>query len=278
MRWKGFPAALMAATLVVSASLAQTPPPTPATSTPEHPGSKFWLGRQAEIEEYLVDAEVVRTEKLPVGVTDPLRLFLAPGGPAGSVVWCALHGRFRGYWDSWKADVAAYEVDKLLGLGMVPPVVQKRYQGKLGRASMWVPDCSVWKIDEPVKGPDKAAWTRQIVRMKMFDNLIGNTDRNQGNLLVDPAYNLILIDHGRAFTAGKKLVSRMSRIDPDLWDRMQALTREQLDPLEKWLMKGQIKRILDRRKAMAKAIDKLVAQTHPRAVFLRRLSSSPPPQ
>jgi hypothetical protein len=110
--------------------------------------------------------------------------------------------------------------------------------------------------------------------MKMFDNLIGNTDRNQGNLLVDPAYNLVLIDHTRAFTAGKKLVSRMSRIDPDLWDRMQGLTREQLEPLAKWLMKGQIKNILERRKVMAKAIEELVAQTHPRAVFLRRLASS----
>jgi len=278
MRSKGFPTAVLAATLVVSALLAQTPSPVASTSTPQESGSKFWLGRQAEIEEYLVEAEVVRAAKLPVGVTDPLRLFLAPGGPAGSVVWCALHGRFRGYWDSWKADVAAYEIDKLLRLDMVPPVVQKRYQGKLGRASMWVPDCTVWRIDEPVTGPDKAAWRREIVRMKMFDNLIGNTDRNQGNLLVDPAYNLILIDHGRAFTAGKKLVSPMSRIDPDLWDRMQALTTEQLEPLEKWLMKGQIKRILERRQAMAKTIEKLVAQTSPPAVFLPRLGSSPPPQ
>jgi len=278
MRAKGFPAAFLAATLVVSVSLAQTPAPAPSTATPEHPGSKFWLGRQAEIEKYLTGAEVVRAEKLPVGVTEPLRLFLAPGGPARSVVWCAVYGRFRGFWDSWKADVAAYEMDKLLELDMVPPVVQKRYEGKLGRASMWVPDCTVWKIDEPVKGPDQAAWTRQVVRMKMFDNFIGNTDRNQGNLLVDKAYNLILIDHGRAFTAGKKLVSPMSLIDPDLWDRMQALTKEQLEPLQELLMKGQIKKILERRKVMAKVIEKLVEKKHPRAVFLPRLASAPPPQ
>jgi hypothetical protein len=278
MRSKGFPTAVLAVMLVVSSALAQAPAPAPSTSTPQHSGSKFWLGRQAEIEPYLVEAEVVRAVEIPVGVTKPLRLFLTPGGPAGSVLWSALHGRVRGYWDSWKADVAAYEVDKLLGLDMVPPVVPKRYQGKLGRASMWVPDCTVWKIDEPVKGPDKAAWTREVVRMKMFDNLIGNTDRNQGNLLIDPTYNLILIDHTRAFTAGKKLVSTMSRIDPDLWDRMQALSKEQLEPLEEWLTKGQIKRILERRQTMAKTIEKLVERTHSRAVFLPRLGSSPPPQ
>jgi hypothetical protein len=278
MRSKGFPTAVLAATLVVSASLAQTPSPVASTSTPQHSCSKFWLGRQAEIEDYLVEAEVVRAQKIPVGVTKPLRLFLEPGGPAGSVAWCGLHGRLRGYWDSWRADVAAYEIDKLLGLDMVPPVVQKRYQGKLGRASMWVPDCTVWQIDKPLAGSDKAAWRREIVRMKMFDNFIGNTDRNQGNLLVDPAYNLILIDHGRAFTAGKKLVNPVSRIDRDLWERMSALTKGQLEPLEEWLTKGQIKRILERRQTMAKTIEKLVAQTSPPAVFLPRLGSSPPPQ
>jgi hypothetical protein len=166
-------------------------------------------------------------------------------------------------------------MDKVLGLDMVPPVVCKRYKGNKGRASMWVPDCKAWRIHEPVSGPDKAAWTREVVRMKMFDNLIGNTDRNQGNLLIDPAYNLILIDHGRAFTSGKKLVSPMSRIDPDLWDRMQALDEKQLEPLREWLRKGQIKDVFKRREAMGKAIEKLLAERHPAAVFLPRQPEQP---
>jgi hypothetical protein len=143
---------------------------------------------------------------------------------------------------------------------------------------MWVPGCTVWQTDQPLSEPDKAAWRREMARMKMFDNFIGNPDRNQGNLLVDPAFNLILIDHGRAFTTGKKLVNPISRIDPDLWDRMLALTPEQLEPLEKWLPRGQIKRIFQRRQAMAKAIEKRVARTSPPVVFLPRLGSSPPPQ
>lgn len=44
-----------------------------------------------------------------------------------------------------------------------------------------------------------ASWNIQLVRAKMFDNLIGNDDPNLGNWLVDPAWNLILIDHSRAF-------------------------------------------------------------------------------
>ena len=35
--------------------------------------------------------------------------------------------------------------------------------------------------------------------MTMFDNLIGNRDRNRRNMLRDTAWNLILIDQTRAF-------------------------------------------------------------------------------
>ena len=63
----------------------------------------------------------------------------------------------------------------------------------------------------------------------MFDNLIGNLDPNQGNWLVDPAWNLILIDHTRAFTTDKGLVhKKFSYIDGPLWEKMQALTLETL--------------------------------------------------
>ena len=41
--------------------------------------------------------------------------------------------------------------------------------------------------------------------MKMLDLLIANVDRNQGNLLYDPDWHLLLIDHSRAFTEKKDL-------------------------------------------------------------------------
>ena len=68
-----------------------------------------------------------------------------------------------------------------------------------------------------------ASWNRQLAMAKMFDNLIGNLDPNLGNWLVDPAWNLILIDHTRAFTTDKNMVHKeMDRIDGALWDKMQS--------------------------------------------------------
>jgi hypothetical protein len=96
----------------------------------------------------------------------------------------------------------------------------------------------------------------------MFDNLIGNKDPNLGNWLVDPAWNLILIDHTRAFTSDKDLVhKKMDRIDGVLWDKMQALTIESLQPvLSPWVGKGEIKAIIQRRDIMRAGFEKRLAE------------------
>ncbi len=152
----------------------------------------------------------------------------------------------------------------MLGLNMVPPTVEKRVKGDKGAAVMWCTNTKSFKDHGgvPTAPPaHSASWNRQLSRAKMFDNLIGNLDPNLGNWLVDPSWNLILIDHTRAFTADKNMVhKKMDRIDGELWDKMQALTVENLTPLlSPWIGKGEIKALLQRRDAMAADYAKLMA-------------------
>ena len=105
-------------------------------------------------------------------------------------------GRPAGFWESYKSEIAAYELDKLIGLNMVPPTVERKVNGSVGAAVMWCsPTTSFGQLKGVPTAPAKhiAAWNRQLSRAKMFDNLIGNKDPNLGNWLVDPAWNLILI-------------------------------------------------------------------------------------
>jgi hypothetical protein len=239
---------------------------TPAASTAAGTVSaKIWLNNREQIEAYLKTAEVVSLEELQVGVTKPRRAKLAPGGPVEAFAWKVLPpGRVSGYWESYKSEIAAYELDKLLGLDMVPPTVERRVDNTTGAAVMW---CSQTKSFGQLKGvptappQHHASWNRQLARAKMFDNLIGNRDPNLGNWLVDPAWNLILIDHTRAFTTDKDLVhKKMSRIDGALWDKMSALTLESLEPvLGPWMGKGEIKAVLQRRDLMKAGFEKQMA-------------------
>jgi hypothetical protein len=233
--------------------------------------SRAWADRAAAIEEYLKSAEVIGMDEIGVGVTKPSKAALAPGGPVEAIAWKPIRpGRYSGFWESYKSEIAAYELDKLLALGMIPPTVEKQVKGVTGAAVMWVSQCQSFKqlggvpgLAKGVKGPPPTqvpAWTRQITIAKMFDNLIGNIDPNLGNWLVDPEWNLILIDHTRAFTPTRDLYHQMVQVDDALWQRMAALDEPTLTAaLGPWLDKGQIKAILQRRDKMQTAIDKLSA-------------------
>ena len=77
-------------------------------------------------------------------------------------------------------------------------------------------------------------------------------------MLRDAGWNLILIDHSRAFGAGTDLPHKLSRIDEGYWARIDSLTRPQLDAaLHAWLGEGEIRAILDRRERMRGAISSL---------------------
>jgi hypothetical protein len=243
-------------------------------ATEEAISAKVWLDRAAEFEEFLKTAEVVRTEEIGVGVTKPIRCYFAPGGLVESMTFKSIKpGRYNGYWESYKSEIAAYELDKLLGLGMIPPTVEKRVDSELGAAVMWATPTESFKQKGgvPKPPPNHAyAWNRQLSRAKMFDNLINNRDPNLGNWLVDPSWNLILIDHTRAFVSGKNMVHEMNYIDKELWDRMLNLDENGLKvALEPWLNDGRIKNLLERRDRMKEEIDEMVAKKGEQAVFIR---------
>ena len=237
---------------------AQAPAAAPQAQSVQATSAKIWQGRNAEFEEFLRTTPFVKVTNVPIGVTRPKRGYFAPGGLVESAAWKLLPpGRPNGYWESYRSEIAAYELDKLLGMDMVPPTVEKRVDGEQGAAMLWVKPVRGWKEVEHLSKPEK--WNRQAVRMKMFDNLIHNPDRNAGNLLVDDDWNLYLIDHSRAFISEKKLPFTMIRIDSEIWDKMLALDEPTLmAALGTWIDRGSIRAMLRRRDAMKVIIDDLV--------------------
>jgi hypothetical protein len=223
-------------------------------------GSKTWVGRYQEVEEYLRTAECVMVDNLgppksSQGGSGLKRCVLRPGGPVSRMAWKTFPtGVYRGFRESHKAEIATYELDKLLKLDMVPPTVERELEGHTGSGTFWVED--VVDLRTGTTGaPDRARLEKQLARMAMFDSLIGNGARHLTNTLRDPAWNLILIDHSRAFGTGAEITGDLSRIDKELWGRIEGLTRAQLDAaLRPWLEEDQIRAILDRRERMRAAI------------------------
>jgi len=246
---------LLLTLFLVSAS-PQTAAPAPQTAAPA-PGN-VWQGKVDQYEEELKNVKVLKMEDIGTGVTHPRRAHAEPGGLVESFAWKKLEpSRQNGYWESYKSEIAAYELDKLLEMNMIPPTVERKVNGERGAAILWMKGMKSW--EQALALPKPATWVGDLVRMKMFDCFIGNPDRNKGNMLADSAMRLFLIDHSRAFIDETKLVAPFEHVDPDLWKRMQALDEETLKAkLGPWMERGMIKSMLARREKMQTLVDSLV--------------------
>jgi len=143
------------------------PPPHLSSPRPGRPGRPRDAGLrpvQAEeiaerpsIEEFLATAEIVEAEDIGEGVTKPIRLTLRKDGREERGVWKNPSGMLFGHWDNWKSEIAAYRMDKLLGLNMIPPTVGREYKGKRGSLQFWATvETSLIKIIEnKVRIPDE---------------------------------------------------------------------------------------------------------------------------
>jgi hypothetical protein len=238
---------------------------------------KTWIGHAAEIEAYIRTVAIVKVEGTSVGVTKPRKATLAPGGPVEFIAFKAIpNGTFdEGFRESYKAEIAAYELDKLIHLDMVPPTVEKTYEGKKGAAVMWITSAKSFsdkgfKDIPSAPAPYTEKFDYMVNEAYLFDGLIGDPDPNLGNWLIDPMWNVILIDHSRAMTNSLIFPVPLRYIPEQLWNRIKALTIESLTPaLSPWLDKGDIKGIITRRDKIQKMVDDLVKKYGADSVFLK---------
>jgi hypothetical protein len=164
-------------------------------------------------EEYLRTAEIVRFEELKEGVTKPFKLYLKKGEVEGQAAWKNPSGVQLGYLEGWQYEIAAYRLDKLLGLNMIPPAVEREFQGKPGALVLWADNkYSLLKVVED-KIPVPLDAKERIDKMKWltraWDSLIANEDRTQQNVLYTEDWRTIIFDHSRAFRSGAEFTRRL---------------------------------------------------------------------
>ncbi len=173
------------------------------------------IAQREKIEELLKTADIVRAEEIGEGVTKPWRLFLKKGNDKISGCWKNPKGVQYGYLEGWQYEIAAYQMDKLLGLNMIPATVEREFNGKKGSLQLWIfTEFSLLDIMEqgipfPDKNPEATIFNRGKYLARAFDSLIANDDRTQQNVRYTKDWRTILIDHSRAFRSKKKYQKRL---------------------------------------------------------------------
>ncbi len=228
----------------------------------------------ADIETFLKTAKVGRPRDIPVGVTQPSRATLEDGTLQhdAAIQTADIHkpsystprGTELNFRDTWKFNVAGYELAKMLQLNMVPPYVERRISGGPASLSWWVNDAMMERdrVQKKITPPDIKRWNDEMLAARLFHELVGDYDFNQTNTLITKDWRVWMIDFTRAFRRAKTLQypDEVGRVDRTLLGRLRALNRDDMrQKLGKWLANDEIDAVLARRDVLVGILDKHIA-------------------
>ena len=227
--------------------------------------------------ELMLSGRITSIKTLSKGVTRPRRVTLTDGSVTHDAVFQTVDQskpveRFSSgkveidFRDSYHFNIAAWEVSRLVGLeGMVPPCVERLIRYETGSLCWWVP----WKWDEQMRiaqklrPPDTARWQRQWDTMRVFRELVDDSDRNQTNLLISEDWHLWMVDFSRAFRKSPTIrkPEQLRRCPEALLARLRTLDRDQVKKaVGPHLTSSELAALFKRRDALVAHFDARVAE------------------
>jgi hypothetical protein len=229
-----------------------------------------------QIKEFLLNAKIVNSKPAPKGITDTARLTLSDGTRTHDASFQSIdqhaarkdlaNGVELNFVDSYRYNIAAYALAELLGVDdMLPVYVERKWKGNPGSLSWWLPV----KMDEAerikrrVEAPDATSWNHQMYRIRVFDQLVYDTDANLTNVLIGEDWKLWRVDFTRAFRASKQLRNPGDLVlcDRQLFEKLKALDENQLTEKTKhYLTKNEVKAVMARRDKIVERFQELIRE------------------
>jgi len=238
------------------------------------------IAQRPKWEEFLRTAKITASDQPWAereAVTHPWRLTLEKDDLTQQAIWKNPEGRLKGYFENWKWEIAAYRLDKYLGLNMVPPTVERRFRENRGSCQLLVDFAMTLKqkVQNKVKTPSYKVfyWNRALYLQRAFDNLIANEDRHQNQYLITKDWRMILIDHSRTFRTSKNFTKKliydekykegptfiMKELPRPLVEKLKSLNHEVIrEVVGEYLTDKEIEAVLARRDLILQWLDKRI--------------------
>jgi len=225
-----------------------------------------WTDEQKK--EFLLKASISKTHSAPGGIAGTVRVTLTDGAVTHEASIASINITMMsqsstappepGFTDRCIYNVAAYELNRILKLNMVPVSISRKYESRDAVYTWWVDDALMTEKERYKKKEsplDMDQWNQQMEIIRVFDQLIYNMDRNLGNMVIDAKWRIWMIDHTRAFRPWKDLKSKqdLTRCDKVLLQRLRTLDQQVLkERLSEYLTGTQIDAIAARAKLIVK--------------------------
>ena len=151
--------------------------------------------------------------------------------------------------------LAAYQLDRLMNLGLIAPVVAREYKGKRGTlTAIWAQ--TIDEADRTASGQGPANWCGRgniFSLMYVLDALIQNQSRQPTNMLYNPGtWQFMSAGHDKAFGKGKSFppyLQNAPKVLPSAFAQaLRKLDEQQLEEnLDELLSRNQQRDLLKRR-------------------------------
>ena len=230
-----------------------------------------------QIKVFLQTAKVINDKPSSKGITHPSRLTLSDGTTTHDASFQSVDDRkpkFQhengsvefGFVDSYKYNIAAYQVAELLGVDdMLPVYVERKWQGKTGSLSWWLPVKmdEADRVQKKIAAPDTDRWNKQMYRVRVFDELVYDSDANLTNVLISEDWTIWRVDFSRAFRTNKTLHDPKNLVmcPRQFLEKLKTLSAEELTEKTKpYLTKEEVKGVMARRDKIVATFQALIAQ------------------
>jgi hypothetical protein len=230
-----------------------------------------------QIKQFLLTAKVIKSAPAHKGITNTLRLALTDGTITHDAHFQSIDehaatkevafGRTEiNFVDSYKYNIAGYQLAEMLGLDdMVPVYVERKWSGQKGSFGWWLPT----KMDEAdrvrkkISVPDSDSWNKQMYKVRVLDQLVYDTDANLTNVVIGEDWKVYRIDFTRAFRGFKTLQREddLVQCDHQLFTKLKALDGNELAARTKgFLTKQEVQAVMARRDKIVARFQKLIAE------------------
>jgi hypothetical protein len=217
----------------------------------------------AELEQFLASADVVQSESHASGIR---RLTLEQGDRRIQALFNSADSS-PGLQQArrWKRaaeranrhvyELAAYRLDRILGLELVPVAVPRVIDGEAGTVQYWMPDTvsEDQRRRESIPISGYCSLTPQFKLMNVFDLLVLNVGRDEQSIRYTRDGQLWLLGHSRAFGTGRGTLRGADiELTAELSAMLDRVTPENLESLRQWLHPRQVEALVSRARWLQK--------------------------
>lgn len=219
-----------------------------------------------DVEYYLLKAAIINTKKEAVpGRTAAWKIDLDDGEIKRRALFKPINDpRPARLPESYKYELAAYALDKLLDFQKIPSVIKREIEDTWGSLQIRVENCfglDVQRIKN-ISPPDPQVFENTLEEINVFENLVYCIRDELDDILIhEDSWNIYRVDFSEAFEPTPDLIpeQKITRCSKKLFQNLQELSDDVIKArLKTYLNDEEISALLSRKAFIVKTLKKLI--------------------